>query len=307
MTDKVTPSVESTPLAKARSNPWMVSTIVLGVLLIGFVIFSLAGQGITGAVVGSSTVSDNVVSYLNGKVGGGVTLDSVEKQNGYYKMIVNYNGQKLPVYATADGKNLISDLIPLDGSADAGDSGAVTGGAVTIDSDKLKNAPMIGNKDAKVTIVEFSDFECPFCERFYTGAYAQIKTEYIDTGKAKLYFMHFPLSFHAQAQKAAEAAQCAADQGKFWEMHDKMFENQASLSVENFKKWAKELNLRSSEFDSCLDSSKNAKIVADSEAYGQTLGVTGTPSFFVNGKSLVGAQPFSAFKQVIDAELAASA
>jgi len=306
MAEKV---VQESAVVKARSNPWMISTLVLGVLLIGFVAYTVTGAGITGNVVGSSSVAQNVVDYLNGKTGGGVTLDSVSKENGVYKIMVNYNGQTLPVYATADGKNLISDLIPLDGSADTTTNTGSTGGTVTIDPAQLANVPMEGSKNAKVQVVVFSDFQCPFCERFYSDAYKQIKTNYIDAGKdVAVYFKHFPLSFHPEAQKAAEAAQCAYDQkgnAGFWAMHDKMFENQASLSVDNEKKWAREINLNGAEFDSCLDSGKNAKLVADSEAYGQTLGVSGTPTVFINGQSVVGAQPFSAFKQVIDAQLAA--
>ena len=163
--------------------------------------------------------------------------------------------------------------------------------------------PVLGSADAPVTIIEFSDFQCPFCKRFADQAWPQIYEEYIKTGKVKVVFRDFPLGFHDKAQKAHEATECADDQGKFWEMHDLMFANQASISEDNYKKWAGDLGLDTTEFASCLDSGKHAQEVKDDFADGQAAGVSGTPSFFINGKKLVGAHPFATFKQVIDAEL----
>jgi len=168
----------------------------------------------------------------------------------------------------------------------------------------IGNAPVLGDKNAPVTIVEFSDYQCPYCERHFTQTYPQLKANYVDTGKAKIVFMDFPLSFHPEAQKAAEAARCAGEQGKYWEMHDKLFENQATLSPENEKKWARELGIDGAKFDTCLNSGKYTKAVQDDLNYGASLGIQGTPGFFVNGILVNGAQPFSAFKAVIDAELA---
>ena len=176
---------------------------------------------------------------------------------------------------------------------------APTRGEINVDDD-----PMKGNANAPVTIVEFSDFECPFCARFYSQTMKQLETEYIDTGKVKLIYRDFPLGFHQNAQKAAEAGECADDQGKFWEMHDKIFENQPSLSVSSLKQWAGQIGLDTGEFNSCLDSGKHAGEVQDDFKEGASYGVSGTPSFFINGIQLVGAQPFSAFQQIIDSELA---
>ncbi len=164
--------------------------------------------------------------------------------------------------------------------------------------------PVKGNKNAPVEIIEFSDFQCPFCARFYSDTLPQLEKEYIKTGKAKLVYRDFPLtSIHPYAQKAAEAAECADDQGKFWEMHNKIFDNQAAIGVIDLKKYADELGLDTAKFNSCLDSGKYASEVQKDLTDGQAAGVSGTPSFFVNGKKIVGAQPFSAFKQIIDAEL----
>ena len=168
---------------------------------------------------------------------------------------------------------------------------------------EIGDSPVLGSKTAKVTIVEFSDYECPFCGRHFEQTYPQLKKDYIDTGKVQLVFKDFPLSFHPQAQKAAESARCAGEQGKYWEMHDKLFSNQQSLSVENEKKWAKELGLNTAKFDSCLDSGKYASAVQADSNYGQSIGVSGTPAFFINGKKLVGAQPYSSFQAAINAEL----
>lgn len=169
---------------------------------------------------------------------------------------------------------------------------------------------ILGNKDAKVTIVEFSDFQCPFCRSFFEAAHQQIKKEYLDTGKARLIFRHFPLGFHAGAKPAAMGSECAADQGKFWEFHDKIFQEQAKsgqgtvqFTTTDIKRWAANLKLNTKQFNECLDSSKYSKRVDDDTAYGASINVSGTPSFFVNGKRLVGAQPFAAFKAIIDEAL----
>ncbi|MFH1316493.1 MAG: thioredoxin domain-containing protein [Candidatus Woesearchaeota archaeon] len=178
-------------------------------------------------------------------------------------------------------------------------SAAALENSALVDDDDVK-----GDPNAPVTIVEFSDYECPFCARFYSQTYGQIDDEYIKTGKAKLVYRDFPLGFHAQAQKAAEAAECAGEQGKYYEMHDKLFEDGVSGGVASFKKYASEIGLDNEAFNTCLDSGEMADEVNKDFQDGQKAGVTGTPAFFINGKLIVGAQPFSAFKQAIDAELA---
>lgn len=160
--------------------------------------------------------------------------------------------------------------------------------------------PSRGPADAKVTIVEFSDFECPFCGRG-EEAVTQVMEKY--AGKVRVVFRHFPLSFHANAPKAAEASMCADEQGKFWEMHKVLFANRTALTVEDLKKHAGSIGLDQAKFDSCLDTgAKKSLVDADTKAGGE-VGVTGTPAFFINGKLLSGAQPFSEFEKIIDAEL----
>lgn len=192
---------------------------------------------------------------------------------------------------------------------DTGDSAAVpedtgdaeAGAPIVVD---LTGEAIEGSANAPITIVEFSDFQCPYCARFYEATYAELKTNYIDTGKVKVVFKQFPLSFHQYAQKAAEASECASDQGKFWEMHDKLFENQDALDVASLKGYAKGLGLNTADFNSCLDDGKKTVRVQAEFQQGVSAGVRGTPSFVINGKLLVGAQPYEAFQQIIDAELA---
>jgi len=169
--------------------------------------------------------------------------------------------------------------------------------------------PVQGNKDAKVTIVEFADYQCPFCEKLYTDTISQIIKQYVDTGKAK--FAYRDYAFLGQESTwASEATACANDQGKYWEFHDYLFthqgsENSGALSKDNLKGFAATLGLNTDKFNSCLDTDKYAKQVADDLAAGQKGGVQGTPAVFVDGKVVVGAEPFSTFQKLIDQELSA--
>ena len=165
----------------------------------------------------------------------------------------------------------------------------------------LGDAPVRGSAMAPVTVLEFSDFQCPYCVRSRPTV-AKIRETYGD--KVRWAFRHFPLSFHDKAEKAGEAAACAGDQGKFWEMHDRLWASTQKLGVPDLKQHAVALGLDAAKFDQCLDSGQHAGLVARDEETGQGYGVSGTPAFFVNGRPLVGAQPFEAFQQVIDDELA---
>lgn len=161
--------------------------------------------------------------------------------------------------------------------------------------------PAKGPQDAPVTIVEFSDFECPFCSRV-VPTLDQVTESYGD--QVRLVFKQFPLrQIHPNAQKAAEASLCAHDQGKFWEMHDAMFADQRNLGVPALKSKAQELGLDTAAFDQCLDSGKYADAVQEDLEQGSEAGVGGTPALFVNGRFLSGAVPYEQIAQVIDDEL----
>jgi predicted DsbA family dithiol-disulfide isomerase len=166
---------------------------------------------------------------------------------------------------------------------------------------ELAQAPVRGNPKATVTVIEFSDFQCPYCQRV-RPTMSRIRELYSD--RVRFAFRHYPLDFHPQAQKAGEAAACAGEQGKFWEMHDRLWDNPSKLGVEDLKVHAQTLGLAGPEFASCLDSGRFADAVEADLRAGQEFGVSGTPAFFVNGRPLVGALPFETFQQVIEDELA---
>lgn len=175
---------------------------------------------------------------------------------------------------------------------------------VSIDDD-----PFLGEKGAPITVIEFSDYQCPFCARFAAETFPNLKKEYVDSGKVKYVFRDFPLPFHQYAQKAAEAASCAGEQGKYWEMHDKLFQNQAALQVADLEVAAKELPVDMNTFISCLDHGTYESEIGKDIQDGSKAGVKGTPSFFVgltnSGKSIkgvliVGAQPLDIFKLKIE-------
>lgn len=161
--------------------------------------------------------------------------------------------------------------------------------------------PAKGPESAPITIVEYADFQCPYCTRALASL-KQVEEKY--AGKIRIVFRDFPLSqIHPFAAKAAEAGACANDQGKFWPMHDKLFANQTKLAVNDLKQHATDLGLDAEAFGACLDSGKHAAEIKKSVEEGQRYGLSGTPSFFVNGRLIVGAQPYDSFAEVINDEL----
>src|SRR5437660_600940 len=161
-----------------------------------------------------------------------------------------------------------------------------------------------GGAKAPITIIEFSDYQCPFCKRAEDSVNKVMQT-YGD--KIRLVYRNYQLPMHPMARPAAEAASCANAQGKFWEYHAKLFDNQASLSDDKFKQLAKDVGLDGAKFDECIAKKPYADKIDQDTADGNKVGVSGTPAFFINGRMLSGAQPFEKFKEVIDAELAAKA
>ncbi len=161
--------------------------------------------------------------------------------------------------------------------------------------------PAAGPEDALVTIIEYSDFQCPFCSRV-TPTIKQIKETYPDD--VRVVFRQLPLSFHDRARPAAKAALAAAQQGKFWEMHDKLFANQKALTDENFVTWAKELGLDAGKFQKDMADPKIEQMIKEDGEIAKKFGARGTPAFFVNGRFVSGAQPFPAFESLIKEEKA---
>ena len=164
----------------------------------------------------------------------------------------------------------------------------------------IGDAPFKGPKDAPVTIIEFSEYQCPFC-KVAEPTLEKIMETYKD--KIKLVYKHNPLPNHENAFLASEAAVEAARQGKFWEMHKKLYENQQNLKMENLIKYAEEIKLDIESFKKNLNDHKHENYIRDNMKQASSVGAKGTPTFFINGRKLVGAQPFEAFKDVIEDEL----
>lgn len=184
---------------------------------------------------------------------------------------------------------------------------AAQGKFVSVDDD-----PVLGNANAKVTIIEFGDYQCPSCRLFWREIEPRLKKEYVDTGKVKLVFRDFPIKeIHPDATAAAMAAQCAADQGKYWEYHDRIFREQdkgtddvVRFKAADLKKWGAAIRLDAAAFNACVDSARYQDEVAKDYADGIAVGIQGTPTFFINGRFVGGAQSFPVFKKIIDEELA---
>lgn len=164
-----------------------------------------------------------------------------------------------------------------------------------------------GDPNAPVTIIEFADFQCPYCGRHAVAVGPQIDAEYIQSGKVRLGYWNFAF-LGDESTWAAEAAECAADQDKFWEYHDILYasqsgENQGAFNKDNLKKFAEELGLDPQTFNECLDSGKYTSLIQDDTSTSSALGVQSTPTFLINGQGVVGAQPFEVFQQTIDSLL----
>lgn len=169
---------------------------------------------------------------------------------------------------------------------------------------------VLGDKDAKVTIVEFSDYQCPYCKSFFDGALVDIKKKYIDTGKVKLVYRDFPLSFHPNAYPAALLAECARDQSNdevYFKIHDKIFtEMGGDFQIDTIKDYAVTLGVKKPALEECIKSDKFKEEIDKDQADGQSVGIDGTPGFIINNKVVSGARPFSYFETIIEEELKAA-
>ena len=167
----------------------------------------------------------------------------------------------------------------------------------------LDDDPVLGPENAPITIVEFSDYECPYCRQWHEQVYHRLFETYPD--QVRLVYRDFPLfNIHPNAVPAAEAADCADEQGAFWDYHDKLFGMELGLSTEAYQQYAEDLNLDMDAFNECVETRKYKEEVQADYTFASNLGVRSTPTFFINGIALVGAQPFEVFQQVIDKELA---
>ncbi len=302
--------------------------LVIGLVIGGFIGYlytsftnksrdSNANQGITRDFVGPEEAENMTLSFVNQNLlqpGLSAEARNISEKNGVYEVVIGLNTpqgpQNIPVYVSKDGTLLflqppIDMSEPLPKPPETADT---TGQAHAQDIDMRELAdddPWSGSKDAKVVIVEFSDFQCPFCARAFPTV-QQIKSTYGD--RILFVYRDFPLSsIHPDAEKAAEAAQCAFEQDRFWDYHDLLFGKQdewVGVGVPKFMEYASDIGLDSEAFNGCLNSGKYAEEVAKDQRDGAEVGVTGTPAFIVNGQLISGAQPFAVFQNAIDAELA---
>lgn len=172
---------------------------------------------------------------------------------------------------------------------------------------KLGADRVLGRDDAPVTIVEYTDYQCTYCNRFHMNTFPELKKTYIDTGKVRFIKRDLPLAIHPQAVPAAKAARCAGDQGKFWEMHERLSANPANLGMETYVAYARGLSLDAASFEACTGSERHVEGIRENERSAAAVGITGTPSFVVGaakgdvleGVRIVGAQPFNVFDRTI--------
>src|SRR5215469_1792283 len=195
----------------------------------------------------------------------------------------------------------IRQLLEKQGAAAA----AQQGEQITKAKVSTEGAYSLGSKDAPLTMVEFTDFQCPFCERFHTSTFADLKRDYIDTGKLRFVSRDLPLDFHPNAMQAAEAGRCAGEQGQFWAMRDRMNANPDRLDMASLVSWAQDLKLNVNGFRACVESQKYKNAIQSDIQMAQRIGANGTPSFVVgkstgdgvDGELVVGAMPYQLFDQ----------
>jgi protein-disulfide isomerase len=227
-------------------------------------------------------------------------IKEVIEKNQIFEIPTMFGNETLNFYMSKDGVYFFPEGIVLS------QTNSITANAVSDPTRYDVSAdddPSMGSLNAPVTIVEFSDYECPYCARFWSDTLPLIKSEYVDKGLVRFVFRDMPADYHLNSRKAAEASECADDQGMFWQYHDLLYENYASLSEKKFVQYADDLRLDIEQFSSCVNSGKYSQEVQDDLFSAIELGLRGTPSFFVNGLKVEGAWPFEDFKAVIDGEL----
>lgn len=233
--------------------------------------------------------------------GTNAVIESFEEESGLWRGDVLIDNQALLVHMSIDGKYLFPqaiDILQIELEDDP-----TTIEPVPPPSDveiNLEGVRGLGDPNAPVVMVEWSDFRCPFCQRFWQETLPSIKEAYVDTGQVYFVYKDFPV---VGGENEAHAAWCAYEQDAFWEYHDVLFENLQQGSMANFLTWAEELGLDRDAFEECMQTGRYEDNVIEEAREGQMFGVTGTPGFYINGELLAGAQPFEAFQAVIEEHL----
>src|SRR3989338_7168891 len=270
----------------AQSGFWKWSTLLLLVLMI----IGVYTYGLPGKMTEQSQeqASERAVAFLNENLLAGFATASLETSE---------EKENATLYVTKDGELLFPSAIDI---SDFQSEETITEEA-DIPSREASGDLIVGNPNATLSIVEYSDFECPYCGQVYWTMKLILDAYPEDV---KLVYKTFPIPSHENGQKAAEAAKCANLQGKFNEYHDTLFENQDSLKEKNLKQYAEDLGLDTEAFDECLDSDAMAEEVAADQQEGIALGVSSTPTFFIGEQRISGNEKFSTFQKVIEEELA---
>ena len=217
----------------------------------------------------------------------------------YLNLTQGQINQEIEIHVTRDGTALVmGEITHINGGSDAEKI------EEKINIELSENELSIGDLNAPVTVVEWSDFQCPYCKKFYEDTIKEIKTNYVDTGKVRFVYKHFPLSFHESAELSAMAVECANEQGVWYEYHEAIFENQeGNYDESDLIKWSQGIVADQNEFRSCLNSNRYSEKIKNDMNYGQSIGVQGTPGSVVNGIKIDGAQPYAVVASIIESEL----
>ncbi len=261
----------------------VLAILALAVVGIVFVFLPLVVR----ARAGSRTAQNNDAAQESGSKGSGVQQNGTQ-QNGTQENGVQQNGPQQNQNNDARSNDKNDKAVPLGPRQDVA----------------LGDAPVRGSRNAAVIIVEFADYQCPYCQTMHPEL--KVLQEEL-AGKVALAYKDFPLAMHENAEKAAEAARCAGEQGKFWDFHDVLFHNSDRLEVPQLKQYARDLKLNEANFDTCLDSGKEAAAIKKDLAQGRQLGVRGTPSFFFNGRMLSGAMDYYTLRSIVEGVLKSDA
>ncbi len=298
---------------------WQFLTAISVILLV----VSIATSGFRTSnsnALSEGQISDKIEKFVNENLLQGqatATVKNVKEINGIYLLSLDVNGQAFETYATKDGSLFFPQAIKT--SVAVNEAGQEDSSGKSPDLVEVGNAPIKGVGDAPVTIIEFSDLSCPYCaaaagknqdaidylkskDASWEAPLPRIFEDYVETGKVRFAFKYFP--GHGTGENAMKLALCADEQGRFWEVHDVFFENQNLVEDAGaLKELAAGIGVDREELEACYESGKyDSRLVSDGNE-GRAAGVSGTPTFFINGKVVSGAQSFSVFKQMIEAEL----
>lgn len=217
---------------------------------------------------------------------------------------MNSNKILLPVSVVIAGLVIAGAIIYQPGNRPAYTATTNTAAGTSAALPTVDDDAVLGNPNAPVTMLIFGDYQCPFCKQAFDDVETRIRTEYVDTGKVKMVYRDFPLdNIHPFARKAGEAAECAEEQGKYWQYHDALFEKQEQIPTLDFEKLAGELGLDVKTFSTCLTTGVMADEVAKDKADGEAAAINGTPATFIGNTLIPGAYPYETYKELIDAEL----